>query len=253
MNILILEDEALTASDLKRTLLQILPTADIIDIIGSVKQGIDFFRQAPAVDLIFSDIQLADGLSFEIFQVIENSTPIIFCTAFDQYALKAFQTYGIAYILKPFDLAAVERALNKYQTLKGASEYQNLRTITDEIKQQLFPKKTPSSIIIHKGDNLIPLAVKDIALFFIKDESVYALTFRHDSYVVNKKLELLEAALAPLFFRANRQHLISRSAVKNAAFYFNRKLLVNLTIPFEEQVLIGKRKVTAFQEWLSMY
>ena len=252
MNILIIEDEKRTANDLKRTIFSVMPSAEIVGVVGSVQEGLGYLKQDHDLDLIFSDIQLSDGLSFEIFQSVDHTTPVIFCTAFDQFALQAFQTYGIDYILKPFDEASVKKALDKFMQLRGESNPDvNFAAITEAIKQQLYPKSTPSSILIHQGEKLIPVAVDDIALFYIKDEIVAALTFASKKYFVDKKLDQLEATLKPTFFRTNRQQLVHRRAVKDVAQYYHRKLLVNLTIPFDDDVLVGKLKVTAFKEWLS--
>ena len=251
MKILIIEDEKRTANDLKRTIFGLQPDADIVAVVGSVEEGTKLLREGNSIDLIFSDIQLEDGLSFEIFQAVDNTIPVVFCTAYDQFALQAFQTYGIDYILKPFDAAAVQRALDKYRSLKGAAGPVDFQAITEVIKQQLFPQRRITSILIHQGEKLIPLSIDEIALFYIKDELLSALTFDQQRYFVDQKLDRLEADLAPLFFRVNRQQLIHRRAVKDAAKYYHRKLQVNLSVPFNEQVLVGKLKVTAFKEWLS--
>ncbi len=256
MNILIIEDEKRTANDLKRTIFKVLPSAEIMAVVGSVEDGILFLQSNPGIDLIFSDIQLSDGLSFDIFQAVENTIPVVFCTAFDQFALQAFQTYGIDYILKPFDQAAVQRAVDKYTTLKGqASPVEapavDFHAITAAIKQELFPARKTTSILIHQGDKLIPIAVDDVAIFFIKDEILAALTFDRKRYFVDQKMDQLEADLAPAFFRVNRQQLVHRRAVQSVAKDYHRKLQVKLTIPFDERVLVGKLKVTAFKEWLS--
>ncbi|MEM8485072.1 MAG: LytTR family DNA-binding domain-containing protein [Bacteroidota bacterium] len=254
MNILIIEDEKRTANDLKRTIFEVLPAAQIVAVVGSVEDGIAFLQARPAVDLIFSDIQLSDGLSFDIFQAVENTIPVVFCTAFDQFALQAFQTYGIDYILKPFDQAVVQRAIDKYTSLKrqtSPAPAVDFQAITEAIKQELFPARKTTSILIHQGDKLIPIAVDDVAVFFIKDEMLSALTFDKKRYFVDQKLDQLEADLAPAFFRVNRQQLVHRRAVQSVAKDYHRKLQVKLTIPFDERVLVGKLKVTAFKEWLS--
>lgn len=251
MKILIIEDEKRTANDLKRTIFEVLPAAEIVGVVGSVEEGIEMLGKEEIIDLIFSDIQLSDGLSFEIFQSTDNTIPVVFCTAFDQFALQALQTYGIDYILKPFDAAAVQRALNKYKTLKGQASPADFQAITEAIKQQLYPARKTTSILIHQGEKLIPLAVEDVAIFFIKDEMLSAVTFDQKRYFVDQKLDRLESDLSPTFFRVNRQQLIQRKAVKDLAKYYHRKLQVNLTIPFNQQVLVGKLKVTAFKEWLS--
>lgn len=251
MQILIVEDEKRTANDLKRTIFEVLPSAEIVGVVGSVESGIDFIEKGHKIDLIFSDIQLSDGLSFEIYQSVGISIPIIFCTAFDQFSLQAFQTYGIDYILKPFDVESVKRALDKYRNLTGERNTKDFQAITEAIKQQLYSPPKSSSILIYQGDKLIPLATEQIALFFIKEQVVTALTFDQKRYFVDKKMDSLEELLSPAFFRVNRQQLIHRKAVKDASQYFHRKLLVNLTIPFDEEILVGKLKVTAFKEWLS--
>ena len=251
MNILIIEDEKRTANDLKRTIFKVLPSAEILGVVDSIEAGIAFLGENHSIDLIFSDIQLSDGLSFEIFQSVKNTIPVIFCTAFDQFALQAFQTYGIDYILKPFDEESVKRALDKFRDLRGEPTSSDFQAITEAIKQQLYPQNKPSSLLIHQGEKLIPLSIDDIALFFIKDEIVSALTFDQKRFFIDKKLDGLEEFLFPTFFRANRQQLIHRKAVKDVSRYFHRKLLVNLTIPFDEDVFVGKLKVTAFKEWLS--
>lgn len=250
MDILIIEDEKRTANDLKRTIFGVLPGAEIIGIVDSVEAGISFLEQHTRPDLIFSDIQLADGLSFEIFQAVKNDVPVIFCTAFDQFALQAFQTYGIDYILKPFDEEAVRKALDKFQRLKGQPAEADFLRLSEVIRQQLYPPKAPSSILIHQGDKLIPVPVDDIAIFYIKDELLSAITFEEQRYFVDQKLDSLEEILSPMFFRVNRQQLIHRKSVKDVSHYFHRKLLINLTIPFSEEVIVGKLKTTSFKEWL---
>ena len=251
MRILIIEDEKRTANDLKRTIFEVLPAAEILGIAGSVEEGIEMLEKEEMIDLVFSDIQLSDGLSFEIFQAVDKSIPVIFCTAFDQFALQAFQTYGIDYILKPFDTKSVTRALDKFRDLRKGPQQTDFNVIAEAIRQQLYPQQKTTSILIHQGEKLIPLPVEEVALFFIKDEILSALTFDQKRYFVDQKLDSLELALSPAFFRANRQHLVHRKAIKDVSQYYHRKLQVNLTIPFDGQILVGKLKVTAFKEWLS--
>ncbi|MEM1000745.1 MAG: LytTR family DNA-binding domain-containing protein [Bacteroidota bacterium] len=259
MKILIIEDEMYSARDLQRTILQAEPQAEILAILPSVEEGIAFFADNPEVDLIFSDIQLNDGLSFEIFGRVNRSIPIIFCTAYNQYALEAFRTYGIDYILKPFADEQVRQALEKYGKLKQqladpsptAPSVPDLDAITEAVKARLYPQKI-KSLIVHKGDKLIPMPVERIAVFFIDHENVWAYTFSQEKFLLNNaKLDGLEASFAPTFFRVNRQQLVHRKAVRDAAQYFHRKLLVNLTVDFEPEVIVGKLKVKSFLDWLS--
>jgi two-component system, LytTR family, response regulator LytT len=252
MNIVIIEDEKLTAKDLARTIISIEPDAEIMAFLPTIDEALAYFSEKKEVDLIFSDIQLGDGLSFEIFEKTQNQTPVIFCTAFNEYALQAFKTVGIDYLLKPFSKTTVEKALEKYHLLKGKTEVQNtdFSNVMNLLKNQLFPTKTPS-VIIQNGDKIIPLDGNLIAFFYIEDNYVFAYTFEGKKHLLSQKLDGLESTFYPSFFRANRQFLVNRKAVKDASHHFNRKIVINLTIPFSEQIIIGKLKITAFVDWLA--
>ncbi len=250
MKVIIIEDEKLTAKDLVKTLLAIDSDIEIIATIHSVEEGLLFFQHSHELDLIFSDIELGDGLSFDIFQKHQNTAPIIFCTAYQQYMLDAFKTAGIDYVLKPFSKASIEKSLTKFKSLKETFEKPSadLTHIYASLKNALFGKT--ASVIVHQGDKIIPISGNNIALFYIEDESTFAFTFEQKNYLLNQKMESLEKAF-PDFYRANRQFLLNRKAVKDASHYFNRKMLANLNIPFKEQIIIGKLKTTEFLAWLS--
>jgi two-component system response regulator LytT len=253
MKIVIIEDEKLTAKDLARTITDIEPDAEIVAILHSVEDALDYFKQAHTVDLIFSDIELGDGLSFDIFAKIDNQTPIIFCTAYQQYSLAAFQTLGIDYILKPFSKTSIEKTLTKYRLLKDNFKQPNtdLHSLFNSLKGNLYGASP--SVIVHQGDKIIPIKGSEIALFFIENDCTFAYTFDQKKHLVNQKMELLENTFQQTFFRANRQFLINRKAVKDASQYFNRKMVANLTLPFQEQIMIGKLKTTEFIKWLAEY
>ncbi len=250
MKIVIVEDEKLIAKDLAQTILSIELNAEIVKILYSVEEAIIFFQTNPKPDLIFSDIELGDGLSFKIYQTIDHQPPIVFCTAFNEYALEAFKTASIDYLLKPFSKASVAKALEKYQKLKStfsspSPDFQELL--------KLLGKNLPSknqSVLVYQADKIIPIQEKQVALFFVENDNVYAYTFDQKKLLVDEKMESLEASFSPQFFRANRQFLINRKAIKDAANSFNRKITVNLIIPFKEPILVGKLKVTEFLEWL---
>ena len=252
MKIVIIEDEKLTAKDLAKTIKGIDSDIEIVTLLHSVEEAIDFFSTNPKLDLIFSDIELGDGLSFEIFEKVNNRIPIIFCTAFNEYALDAFKTVGIDYLLKPFSKITVEKSLEKYYSLREKLIPQNnaLPDLMNLLKTQLFPSKT-SSVIMQLGDKIIPLEGNAIALFYIEDNAVFAYTFNQKRHLLSQKLDILEKTFHPTFFRANRQFLINRKAIKDASHYFNRKIVVNLTLTFNEQIIVGKLKVTAFLDWLA--
>lgn len=255
MQILIIEDEFHTAKDLARTIRSVNPDAQIVAMLDSVEDSVAFLKESPALDLIFSDIELGDGLSFEIYRQTGNKIPVIFCTAYNQYALEAFRSAGIDYLLKPFTKHTVLKALEKFEALKSrlsAPEPVNLdyTQLMQMLSRSTSPQRT-RSIVVQTGDRIIPLELDQIALFFIENGITYAYTFDQKRIAVNETLRTLEADLSPLFFRANKQFLINKRGVRDATHSFNRHINVNLTIPFEEKIVIGKLKLTAFLEWLS--
>jgi two-component system, LytTR family, response regulator LytT len=253
MRIVIIEDEALTAKDLEQTILQVKPSATIVAKLSTVEEGINFLNNNSAVDLIFSDIELGDGQSFTIFETCQTTIPIIFCTAYNDYALEAFNTAGIFYILKPFSTNTINLALQKYQLLKNnVPTAINYTEIINTIKQQIVPQKLPN-IIVHIGERIVPIAAEKIALFSIENSIIKAYLFDKQIAIVDQTLDDLEKKFIPLFFRANRQYLVNRSAVKEASHHFNRKLLIQLTFEFKDQILVGKEKVTPFLDWLTNY
>jgi two-component system, LytTR family, response regulator LytT len=252
MKIAIIEDEKITAKDLARTLLNIKPSIQIVAMLHSVEEAVHFLHQKPDLDLIFSDIELGDGLSFDIFAATQQPTPIVFCTAYDAYALRAFESFGVDYLLKPFGPNSVAKALQKYEAMKAkfAAPTPDVSAMLQLLKQELHAPKT-SALIVQQGDKIIPMATENMALFYIENELLKALDFQQKSHVINYKLEALEKMLGNDFFRANRQFLVNRLAIKDASHYFNRKILLNLNVDFPEQILVGKLKVSAFLAWLA--
>lgn len=202
--------------------------------------------------MIFSDIQLGDGLSFEISKEIEISVPIIFCTAYDEYAIEAFKTNGIEYILKPFDKKSLGDALSKFENLK--------ETLAGNITQQYKAamealskyKLNESGTYMYKyRDRYLPISFSNIALFYLENEINHLYTYSGKVYFISESLEELEKKLSPVFFRVNRQFLINRNAVVDAAEQFPRKLLINLKIPFNREIYASREKRTKVFEWLS--
>lgn len=252
MKIIIIEDEQLTASDLAATIKKAEPSAHVIAILGSVKESLDFFcSNPPKADLIFSDIQLGDGLSFEIFHSVAIHTPIIFCTAYDEYALNAFKVSGIHYMLKPFSVKTVKEALEKFRELKSSLSHNNEQYET--LISLLNNKKSQGSVLVYQHDKIVPVKLENIALFFIESEITYLLTLDKEKFPINKTLEELENIAGHNFYRANRQYLVNRKAIKDSSQYFGRKLAINLTIPFTEKITVSKTKVTEYLEWLSEF
>ncbi|TXK45705.1 response regulator transcription factor [Pontibacter qinzhouensis] len=251
MKVVIIEDEPLMAEDLAETLVQLDKSIQVEAILPSVRSAVSYFQRNSLPDLIFSDIQLGDGLSFEIFRQIETSTPVVFCTAYNEYALDAFKANGIDYVLKPFTTASIQGTLQKYKQLqqrlsKQDTPYQHLLEL---FENRLTQKR--SSILVYQRDKIIPLPITDIAVCYVESQLTKVICFDQKSYVVNHTLDELENMLGTQFFRANRQHLVNHKAVKEAAQYFGRKLHVALSIPFQEDVIVSKAKSPAFLNWLA--
>jgi two-component system, LytTR family, response regulator LytT len=252
MKIVIIEDESLTAEDLSETISRVEPGAEIAAILSSAKEAIGYFQEHEGPDLIFSDIQLGDGLSFSIFQEAAISTPVIFCTAYDEYALRAFKANGIDYVLKPFTPQAIADAIERYKRLKKnfsstVPGYENLT--------RLFEQRAPAdaAILVYFKEKIVPVKFADIALFYIENEITHLITFNRDRYCVTKPMDELERSAGKNFYRLNRKHLVNRNAVKDATQYFHRKLLINLSVQAEVPgpITVSKEKAAHFLNWLS--
>lgn len=251
LKVVIIEDEKFTALDLADTLKKVDSHIEIVITLSSVEQAINFLKAEDEFDLIFSDIQLPDGLSFNIFKSVKIKVPVIFCTAFDKYALEAFDANGIDYLLKPFNKASVSKAIDKYMALKSNFKTpENIDNLIYKLEQQLSHKS--NSIIVYQGEKILPIGINQIALFYLEDDYVFALTFDSKKHILTQNLEELEALCGNDFFRANRQYLVNRKSVKDASKYFNRKILINLNVNYSEQILVGKLKATSFLQWLAI-
>jgi two-component system, LytTR family, response regulator LytT len=253
MEIVIIEDERFTADDLAETIVRIQPDIQIATILYSVKEAIRYFQNNEHPDLIFSDVQLGDGLSFEIFKTITMTPPVIFCTAYDEYALHAFKANGIDYILKPYGEDTIAAAFGRYKALQNNFVQQPKGF---ELLSELFSNRISQhdpSVLVYIKDKIVPFKTSDIALFYTEDETTYLMTFNQTRYPLNKTLEELEKITGINFYRANRQYLVNRKSIKDVTQWFHRKLVVNLVIPFstDKQITISKAKVSEFLNWLS--
>jgi two-component system response regulator LytT len=234
MRIVIIEDEPLTARDLAACIMASEPGAEIVAKLASVAEAKAWFRGNTLPDLIFSDIQLGDGRAFAVFEKLMRTVPVVFCTAYDEFALEAFRAAGIDYILKPFTEKSVGNAMEKYRVLKGEA-----------------PKIAAGAILVYYKEKILPVKLADIAMFYLEKEVVRLVGFDRKVYIVNKSLEELEGLAGAGFFRVNRQYLVSRKTIRDVSQYFGRKLLLNLSIAFEEKITVGRLKVPAFLEWLA--
>jgi DNA-binding LytR/AlgR family response regulator len=248
MKALIIEDEILAA----KHLLHVLDEVGGINVIGqadSISEAVHWFNSNPLPDLVFMDIHLADGSAFEIFRHVEIKCPIIFTTAYDEYALKAFKVNSVDYLLKPVDVEAVNGAMKK---LKGFSTAEGngseLRNLIDSFRKTTAYKS--HFLIPVKGDKLVPLRAEEIAFISIEAGLVKAKTFEEKSFRFDNTLDELDDMLNPYdFFRANRQYIISRKAIRDIDIWFNSRLSVNLKVAAPEKILISKARIPEFKNW----
>ena len=253
MKLLIVEDEQRTAVDLLSTIQSIMPEAECLAILDSVESTIKWLNGNPSPDLCFFYIQLADGLSFDIFDEVKVECPVIFCTAFDEYALQAFQVNGVDYILKPFEKESVRRALDKVKTLDNFFQKRDgkLEERLEKLLEGVRPKQAKSTFLVSYRDKLLPINISEVAYFHIENELTFLYTFDKQRYVLSQSLDELEKTLDPaLFYRANRQFLIHVTAITEVEQYFARKLLVKLKVDTKEPVIVSKAKASEFIHWL---
>ena len=251
MNVIIVEDELAASDNLSYLLTKINPDIKVIAILDTVTATVDYFSKPHDGVLVFMDIHLADGISFEIFDKVEVKIPIIFTTAYDQYALKAFKLNSIDYLLKPIDKEELEDALNRFE---AQNQQQGIDDVQMKSLMQLIqtkPTNFKQTFLVGMGDRLIPIKTENIAYFFIDTGVVKAVTLQGKSYSLDSKMEEIEEALNPtVFYRANRQFIIKRDAIVNIKFYFNSKLLVSVHPDCKEQIVISKAKATDFKNWM---
>ena len=260
MKTVIIEDEKAAVRNLTSLLNEVKPEAEIIAILDSINSTIEWFGIHPMPELVFMDIHLADGSAFEIFDHISITCPIIFTTAYDEYALRAFKVNSIDYLLKPIGKEDIEHAFEKLDNLQDTipengsrrenKEEELLHLIHSLKKQENY--KTHFLIPI-KGDKLLPVSIDMIQLFYIKDCQVKAVLTDGMEYNFSLTLDELVDCLNPsLFFRVNRQFLISREAIKDIDLWFNSRLSINLRHSrMTEKILVSKARVAEFKEWFS--
>lgn len=252
MNIIIIEDEFRAAKSLQNIISELKPESKITGVYDSIETSIEALSNDSKPDLIFMDIHLADGLSFEIFKQVEITCPVIFCTAFDQYMLDAFKSKGVDYVLKPFSREDIAEALRKVDELKKffqKNELPDLEALLQKITQPQVPSK--SSFLVFKNQKYTTISTENIAYFFIHNEITHLMTFDKQQFQLTQTLgQIAEQVSQKQFFRVNRQYIVNFNAIKEMEHYFQRKILVKLIIETPEQLLINKEKSHSFFTWL---
>jgi two-component system response regulator LytT len=248
MNVLIVEDESHTAALLQEMIEQ---DGDfmVTEKLESVLDAVEYLHKYQQnLDLLFFDIQLADGKSFEIFKHVDVVVPVVFCTAYDEYTLQAIKNNGIDYVLKPFKEEEIQDALQKYKRLITNIQAKNPSPIHFQMEA---PKQYQQSFLTQYRKKSVVKGVEEIALFFVENENVYLLSFSGEKLPLFKKLEYIESVCDPSqFFRINRQMLVNRKAIISFEPYFNRKVILQLKVQLADKPVVSRLKVTPFQKWL---
>ena len=251
MKALVIEDEILAAQSLQKLVTEVAPDTEIIGVLQSIEESVAWFNENPMPDLVFMDIHLADGSSFAIFEQVQITCPIIFTTAYDEYALKAFEVSSIDYLLKPINRNDLTRAMNKYKSLVADKSFDN-QALAELVQKIGTSKKYKSCFLVPERDKLIPLATANVAYFYIDTKTVKAITLDEHTYYMSQTLDDIMLQLNPDdFFRANRQFIVSRKAIKDLTIWFGNKLSLNLLVKIPEEIIISKAKVSEFKNWFS--
>ena len=249
MKIVIIEDEIVAARQLERLIGQIRPEYTVVTTLQTIEESVKWFEQNHTPDLVFMDIHLADGSSFAIFDKAKIECPIIFTTAYSEYALEAFEVNGIDYLLKPMNGDRLTQAISKFEKFgESKADSELIAKLIATIKDRQSQNKT--HFLIPYKDRLIPLAVQDIAYVIAEFKIARVVTCNSQSYSIDFSLEELMKQLdSHEFFRVNRQYIVAHKAINDLSVWFGGKLSVNLKVPVEERIIVSKAKVPDFKIW----
>jgi len=256
MKVLIIEDEAPAFRRLQKVLEEIDHQIEIVEVLDSVNDSIKWLKNHQSPDLIFMDIQLSDGISFDIFEDIEVKSPVIFTTAFDEYTLRAFKVNSIDYLLKPIKKEELEKGIDKYRFFKkqfgGAIQQPQEEKLGELIRNiKLNDKQYKNRFLIKTGDKLLSISADEIAHFQMRQGVVHLFTSDGKRYITDHTLDELTNITDPeKFYRANRQFILAYGAIKTIHRYHKGKLLVELSNAADEQIIVSMEKASAFKKWL---
>ncbi|MCW3118524.1 MAG: DNA-binding response regulator [Chitinophagaceae bacterium] len=258
MKILIVEDEDLAVKKLQKTLALVDKDAIVAGVADSIKSSVEWLQQNPAPDLILMDIELADGQSFEIFNLTDIKSPVIFTTSYDEYALKAFKVNSIDYLLKPVQKEELEAALNKYRQIKQAYSPQNangngisIDNIIKELQQKLQPKEYRKRFLVKHAQKLVSIEIDDITYFFSDGRLNFFKTTDNRKFVVDYTMDELEDMLDPeKYFRISRSFYVCVESIDKIDDYFGNRLILQLKPAVDKEALVSREKVTDFKKWM---
>ena len=250
MKALIIEDEVMAAKTLKKLLVDVSPGIEIVGILESIEDSVEWIANHPMPDLMFMDIHLADGSSFAIFERVTITCPVIFTTAYDEYALKAFEVNSIDYLLKPISKDALEHAMNKYNSWVGKRvDESRMEALVSQLGEK---KKFRSYFLLPERDKFIPLPVSNIVYIYIDAKTLKINTVDGKVFYMNHTLDDVMSELDPHeFFRANRQFVVARQSIKDVSVWFGNKLAINLYVETPEKIVISKARVAEFKHWFT--
>jgi DNA-binding LytR/AlgR family response regulator len=253
MKVLIIEDEPFARAELKRLIKATGTQMEVLEELDTVEDSVDWLNNNPAPELIFLDIQLADGISFEIFRQVKVNSPVIFTTAYDEYAIKAFELNSIDYLLKPVRQDMLDKALRKLESLQQEKRDRGV-SLTQEQLESLLGTDRPSfktRLLVRVGDNLKSVKMEDVAYFLAEDDVVFVLLKEGGRFIVDHTLNEMESLLDPMvFFRITRNCITSISAIRKVSKYFNSRLLVELIPPAPDKLLVSRVRVPEFMKWM---
>jgi len=253
MNVIIIEDEKPSARRLQRMLQSLNINAEVM--LHSVEESVAWFQTNAHPDLIFLDIQLSDGLSFEIFETIEIKSAIIFTTAYDEYALQAFKLNSIDYLLKPIDEDDLATAVKKYQERAPQQQQQAVTLDFNDIKKLLvnpIDREYKKRFSVKVGQHLKLINIDEIECFYSENKGTYLHTTDNRNYLIDTSLEQLEDVLEPqTFFRINRKFFVNINAIKDMVSYTNSRLQIKLNSYNEQEVIVARERVKDFKNWLA--
>jgi len=249
MNVIIIEDEPLSAEHLANLLKRADKAVDVVATYDSVKRAVEALNAGTNASLIFVDIHLADGLSFEIFDKVEINTPVIFTTAYDEYAIKAFKYNSIDYLLKPIGLAELKTALEKYNRLNGSAEKTGFREMAEAYNA--VQKQYKQRFMVRMGETIVSVKTEDVSHFVAEDGIVLLCTATGKRYPVDYSLDQVEEYCDPKsFFRINRKVMVNISAIQKISTYFNSRLKIVAGPLAEEDGIVSRERVSDFKLWL---
>jgi DNA-binding LytR/AlgR family response regulator len=250
INVLIVEDEPQAAQRLESLISEIDPEMKVLAKLESIKQSVKWLQQNRSPALIFMDIQLSDGISFELFDQIEITCPVIFTTAYNEYALKAFKVNSIDYILKPIDKSELQQAIEKFKKiLLPASPTKMMEGIS--LAMEMLTKKFKNRFIIKVGEHLKSVETVDILFFFSLDKATFAQTRDGRKHVLDFTIDQLEGILDPSrFFRINRKYMVASDSIQDMISYTNSRLRLTLKTSDDKEIIVARERVQEFKEWL---